>query len=40
MMIIPLHLNIKQVSIGNIENNETKNGAKIAVPLKYLNNFW
>ena len=25
---------------GNTENNETKNGAKIAVPLKYLSNFW
>ena len=26
--------------IGNIENDGTKNGVKIAVPLKYLNNFW
>ena len=26
--------------IGNTENNETKNGVKIAVPLKYLSNFW
>ena len=26
--------------IGNTENNETKNGAKIAVPLKCLSNFW
>ena len=26
--------------IGNIENNGTKNGVKIAVPLKYLSNFW
>ena len=26
--------------IGNTENNGTKNGVKIAVPLKYLNNFW
>ena len=25
---------------GNIEANGTKNGAKIAVPLKYLSNFW
>ena len=26
--------------IGNTENNETKDGVKIAVPLKYLSNFW
>ena len=26
--------------IGNTENNGTKNRAKIAVPLKYLSNFW
>ena len=26
--------------IGNAENNGTKNGVKIAVPLKYLGNFW
>ena len=26
--------------IGNTENNEIKNGAKIAVPLEYLSNFW
>ena len=26
--------------IGNRENNGTKNGVKIAVPLKYLSNFW
>ena len=26
--------------IGNTEANETKNGVKIAVPLKYLSNFW
>ena len=25
--------------IGDTENNGTKNGVKIAVPLKYLNNF-
>ena len=25
--------------IGNTENNGTKNGVKIAVPLKYLSNF-
>ena len=26
--------------IGNTEKNERKNGVKIAVPLKYLSNFW
>ena len=26
--------------IGNTENNGRKNGVKIAVPLKYLGNFW
>ena len=26
--------------IGNTGNDGTKNGVKIAVPLKYLNNFW
>ena len=26
--------------IGNTGNNRTKNGVKIAVPLKYLSNFW
>ena len=26
--------------IGNVENDGTKNGVKIAVPLKYLSNFW
>ena len=26
--------------IGNTESNGTKNGVKIAVPLKYLSNFW
>ena len=26
--------------IGNTENNGTKNGVKIALPLKYLSNFW
>ena len=26
--------------IGNTGNNGRKNGVKIAVPLKYLNNFW
>ena len=26
--------------IGNTENNGRKSGVKIAVPLKYLSNFW
>ena len=26
--------------IGNTENNKTKNGVKVAVPLTYLSNFW
>ena len=26
--------------IGNTEKTGTKNGVKIAVPLKYLSNFW
>ena len=26
--------------IGNTGNNGTKHGVKIAVPLKYLSNFW
>ena len=26
--------------IGDTENNGTKTGVKIAVPLKYLSNFW
>ena len=26
--------------IGNTENNGRKNGVNIAVPLKYLSNFW
>ena len=26
--------------VGNTEDNGTKNGVKIAVPLKYLSNFW
>ena len=29
----------KHSLIGNTENNGTKNGVKIAVPLKYLSNF-
>ena len=27
-------------NIGNTESNGTKNGVKIAVPLKYLSSFW
>ena len=30
----------KASGIGNTENNGTKKGVKIAVPLKYLSNFW
>ena len=30
----------KASNIGNTENNGTKNGVKIAVPLKYFSNFW
>ena len=30
----------KSNRFGNTENNGTKNGVKIAVPLKYLSNFW
>ena len=30
----------KASNIGNKENNGTKNGVKIPVPLKYLSNFW
>ena len=30
----------KACIIGDTENNGTKNGVKIAVPLKYLSNFW
>ena len=30
----------KATIIGNTENNGRKNGVKIAVPLKYLSNFW
>ena len=35
-----LHLNLKVNLIGNTEADGTKNGVKIAVPLKYLSNFW
>ena len=40
MMIMLFHLNIKQVLLVNTENNGTKNGVKLAVPLKNLSNFW
>ena len=30
----------KENLIGNTEDNGRKNGVKIAVPLKYLSNFW
>ena len=30
----------KSSIIGNTENNGTKNGLKIVLPLKYLSNFW
>ena len=33
-------LKYKASNIGNTENNGTKNGVKIAVPLKNLSNFW
>ena len=33
-------LKYKASIIGNTENNGRKNGVKIAVPLKYLSNFW
>ena len=34
------HYKAKHYIIGNTENDGTKNGVKIAVPLKYLSNFW
>ena len=30
----------KAINIDNTESNGRKNGVKIAVPLKYLSNFW
>ena len=30
----------KASGIGDTKNNGTKNGVKLAVPLKYLRNFW
>ena len=30
----------KSIIIGNTEADRTKNGVKIAVPLKYFSNFW
>ena len=35
-----LSFKYKSNLIGNTENNGTKNGVKVAVPLKYLSNFW
>ena len=44
MMIMLHHLNIKQVLLVIQETVEEKNGVKvaikIAIPLKYLSNFW
>ena len=40
MIIMLLHLNLKVNLIGNTEADGTKNGVKIAVPLKHLSNFW
>ena len=35
-----LSFKYKASIIGNTEKNGTKNGVKIAVPVKYLSNFW
>ena len=35
-----LSFKYKASIIGNTEDNGRKNGVKIAVPLKYLSNFW
>ena len=35
-----LSFKYKASIIGNTENNGTKNGVKLAVPLKNLSNFW
>ena len=35
-----LHLNIKKISLVIQKNNGIKDGVKIAVPLKYVSNFW
>ena len=40
MMIMLLHLNKKQILLVIQKIMEEKNGVKIAVPLKYLSNFW
>ena len=40
MMIMPPSFKYKASITGNTENNGTKDGVKIAVPLKYLRNFW
>ena len=39
MIIILLHLNIRQVLL-LIQETMSKNEVKIAIPLKYLSNFW
>ena len=36
----PPSFKYKASVIGNTGNDGTKNGVKIAVPLKYLSNFW
>ena len=41
MMMVLIHVSTKQVLLfQDIEANGTKIGVKIAVPLKYLSNFW
>ena len=40
MMIILPSFKYKANLIGNTETSGTKKGVKIAVPLKYLSNFW
>ena len=40
MIIMLLYLNIKKVLLIILKANGTKNGVKIAVPLKYMSNFW
>ena len=40
-MMVLIHVSTKQVLLfQDIEANGTKIGVKIAVPLKYLSNFW
>ena len=40
MMIMLLHLNIKQILLVIQKTMEQKNEVKIVAPLKYLSNFW